>query len=248
MATFTWTATSSGTTAWDTAAAWVDTSSNHPSLASFTTFPGNDYYIDSANFITITEIGAGGTTSPDIANSLTLTGTPHAQATLLLHDGHGAWDVTTTLDLVGGLLNLGTAVGGSVLSMGGIAGGGTITLGAFARLEGALGDSIQDIGSSPTEIMGFGTVIAEGGVFTLGTSVQVASSTVAAPNAIQFQINADATLAFADAVGSGTIVFSAGIGTVLDVAALSTFNASVKGLFVGTTKDTAVNYVDFLNV
>jgi hypothetical protein len=44
-------------------------------------------------------------------------------------------------------------------------------------------------------------------------------------------------------------VFSAASGTgVLDVAALSTFNASIKGLFVGTSKNDATSYIDFLNV
>jgi antigen 43 len=239
MATFTWTATTGGgTPAWETIADWVDQTSGHPLSSSFTTAPGNDYVVDSLNTFTITEIGAGGTSAPDIANSLTL-----ARATLLLHDDHGALDVTTTLSL-GGLLNLGTAVGGSVLSMGGALDGGTISLGAFGRLEGALGDSVQDIGTLPTEIIGSGTVLAQGGLFTLGSSVEVPAGT-----SLQFQINPSATLSIADAVGSGTIVFSvAGGSGVLDVAKLSTFNASVKNLFVGTVKDTPTTYIDFLNV
>lgn len=244
MATFTWTATGPGVTAWETAADWVDsTNSGNPIAASFTTAPGNDYLVNSANLFTINEIGSHGTVAPDIANSLTLTGTPQATPILLFHDGHGALDVTTTLSL-DGLLNMGTAVGGSVLSMGGIAGGGIINLGTHGRLEGALNDIVQGIGSTPTEIMGSGTVIAEGGIFTIGTSVQVASG-----QAVKFQINPNATLSIADAVGSGTIVFSAASGTgVLDVAALSSFNASVRNLFVGTGLNDRTSYIDFLNV
>jgi hypothetical protein len=199
MATFTWTATGAGTTAWETPAAWFDTvGGTNPSSASFKAFPGNDYVINGSNLFTVNQIGAGGTASPDIANSLTLS---DVQATLLLADGGGALDVTTTLSL-NSLLNLGTAVGGSVLSMGGTAGGGTISLGSSGRLEGALNDSIQDIGISPTEIIGAGTVIAEGGIFQIGTSVRVAAGATT-----KFQIDPNATLAFADAVSGGTIVF-----------------------------------------
>lgn len=241
MATFTWTATGAGTTAWETSAAWFDTvGGNNPSSASFKAFPGNDYVINGSNLFTVNQIGAGGTASPDIANSLTLS---DVQATLLLADGGGALDVTTTLSL-NSLLNLGTAVGGSVLSMGGTAGGGTISLGSSGRLEGALNDSIQDIGISPTEIIGAGTVIAEGGIFQIGTSVWVAAGATT-----KFQILPNATLAFADAVSGGTIVFTTASGTgVLDVASLSTFDAPIKGLFVGTGKNNATSYVDFLNV
>ena len=128
--------------------------------------------------------------------------------------------------------------------MGGTAGGGTISLGTTGRLEGALVDSIQDIGTTPTEIMGSGTVIAEGGVFQIGPSVQVASGDIT-----KFMIDPDATLSFADAVSGGTIVFQAASGSgVLDVAELSTFDAAVKGLVVGVGKNTATSYIDFINV
>ena len=243
MATFTWTATTpAGTsTVWETPAAWVDSSSNNPTSASFTTSPGNDYLVSGSNLFTIGNIGAGGTGSPDIANSLTVS---DFQAVLQLADGVSAFDVTTTLSL-NSLLNLGTAVGdASILSMGGVVDGGTINLGSSGRLEGAVADSIVDIGASPTEMIGSGTVIAEGGVFTIGTSVQVAAG-----YSIKFQIDPNATLSIADAVGSGTIVFSAASGSgVLDVAALSTFNASVKNLYVGAVQDTPTSYIDFLNV
>ncbi len=247
MATFTWTVTTAGSTAaWETPAAWFDsTDSGQPALASFIAFPGNDYLINTSNSnqFTIDDIGAGGTAAPDIANSLTLS---DIQATLALKDGAGALDVTTNLTL-NSLLNLGTAVGGSVLSMGAIgAAGGTISLQANGRLEGALNDSIQNLGTTPTEIMGSGTVIAEGGVFQIGTSVQVAAGATT-----QFKIDPNATLAFADAVSGGTVVFTTNSGSgVLDVGELSTFKATLKNPTVGTiaNKATLTSYIDFLNV
>ena len=249
MATFTWIATKSGTTAWATTTDWVDsTNSSSPSLASLTASPGNDYVINGSNLFTINNIGAGGTAAPNTANSLTLS---DVQAKLQFAVG-GALNVATTLTL-NSLLNLGTAgvAENSVLSMGGTAGGGTINFsGTSGVLEGALGDSVKDVGTSPTQIIGSGTILAEGGVFNIGTSVQVASGT-----SMKFQIDANATLAFADAVGSGTVVFGTPLVTfspsgVLDVAALSSFNASVKGLFVATVTNTptATSYIDFLNV
>jgi hypothetical protein len=241
MATFTWTATGAGTTAWQTPTAWWDSAGEvNASGASFAQSPPNNFIINGSNLFTIDDIGPGGTAAPDIANSLTLS---DVQATLLLTDGGGALDVTTTLSL-SSLLNLGTAVGGSILSLGGTAGGGTISLGVSGRLEGALNDRVANIGTSPTEIIGSGTVIAEGGIFQIGTGVQVASG-----DTTKFQIDPNATLSFADAVGGGTIVFTTASGTgVLDVAALSNFDASVKGLFVGTGKNDATSYMDFVNV
>jgi hypothetical protein len=243
MATFTWTATSSGgLTAWETPAAWFEsTEPTNPTLASFTTGAGNDYVIDITDPYTIIDIGAGGTGTPDIANSLTLS---DVQGNLLLNDGGGALDVFTTLAL-NSLLNLGTAVGGSVLSMG-IAGGagGTISLGSSGRLEGALNDSIQNLGTSATEIIGSGTVIAEGGVFQVGTSVRVASG-----DTTQFKILPHATLSFADTVAGGTIVFTINSGSgVLDVGALANFNATLKNPSVGTSANDATSFIDFLNV
>jgi hypothetical protein len=245
MATFTWTATGAGgISAWETTADWIDTpGTDQPTIASFTTSPGNDYVIGTSksNAFTINNIGAGGTAAPDIANSLTLS---DIQGTLSFLDGPGAGalDVTTTLSL-SALLNLGTAVGGGVLSLGGPSGGGTISLGASGRIEGALGDSIQDIGTSPTEIIGSGTIIAEGGIFLIGPSVQVAAG-----DTTKFMINPSATLSFADAVAGGTVVFSAALNTVLDVGALATFDAALKGLLVGVGKNTETNYIDFINV
>jgi hypothetical protein len=243
MATFTWTATAAaGTTAWETPAAWFDTSDQiHPTSAAFTSFPGDDYLIAITDPFTINDIGAGGTSAPDIANSLTVS---DVQATLLLTDGGGALDVSTNLSL-NTLLNLGTAVGGSVLSLG-IAGGagGTISLGGSGRLEGALNDSVQNLGAAPSVITGSGTVIAEGGVFQFGGGVQVASGDMT-----QFKIVPHATLAFADAVMGGTIVFTTNSGSgVLDVGALSNFSATLKNPSVGTSENDATSYIDFLNV
>ncbi len=240
MATYTWIGTT-GSTPWETTSAWLNSSnSSHPTTATFTA-PGSDFLISGSNLFTINNIGAGGTGTPDIANSLTLS---DIQASLLLADGHGALDVTTNLSL-SSLLNLGTAVGGSVLSLGGSgAPGGTIQLNSTGRLEGAKGDTIVNLGTTPTEIMGSGTVIAEGGLFQIGSGVQVASG-----DTTQFQIKPNATLGFADAVAGGTIVFTANSGSgVLDVGSLSTFQASVKSLSVGTTKNDATSYIDFLNV
>ena len=230
-----------GSTAWETPSAWVDSTSSNPSPGAFTTAPGNDYVINSSNLFTVGDIGAGGTGMPDIVNSLTVT---DVAAQLQLADGASAFDVTTMLSL-NSLLNLGTAAAdASVLSMGGSSGGGTIDLGANGRLEGAQADRIVDAGSTPTQIIGSGTIIAEDGIFTLGPSVQVAAG-----NAIKFQIDPNATLSIADAVGSGTIMFTAASGSgLLDVGALSTFNASVKNLSVGTTENVATSYIDFLNV
>jgi Hint domain len=240
MATFTWTATTSGgLTAWETTAAWFNSAnSSNPTAASFTTSPGNDYLINGSNLFTIDDIGGGGTAAPDIANSLTLS---DVQATLLFASD-GALDVTNTLSL-SALLNLGTAVGGSVLSMGGSGGGGTISLASGGRLEGALGDSVEDVGTSPTKIIGSGTVIAEGGIFQIGSSVQVGVG-----DTTKFLIDPNATLAFADAVSGGTIMFTTASGTgVLEVSELSAFDATVKGLFVGTSKNDATSYIDFVN-
>ena len=249
MATFTWTATGSGTTAWETAADWVDsTGSIHPTLASFTASPGNDYVISSSNLFTINNIGAGGTNAPDIANSITLSNASISQAKLVFAAG-GALDVTTMLKL-NGLMNMGTVgpVENSVLSMGGTAGGGTIDFGANGLLEGAVGDKIVDIGTSPTEIMGSGTIQAQGGLFTIGPSVDIASGTLAQD--MKFQINSEATLLFSDVVGGGTVVFGAppvqfSPSGELEVARLSTFNAAVKGLFVGGTVNVASSFIDF---
>jgi len=243
MATFTWTATTAaGTTAWETPAAWFDTSGQiHPASTSFAAFPGNDYLISITDPYTIDDIGAGGTSAPDIVNSLTVS---DVEATLLLSDGGGALDVSTNLAL-NALLNLGTAVGGSVLSMG-IAGGagGTINLGGSGRLEGALADSVQNLGTSASVITGSGTVIAEGGIFQVGTGVQVASGATT-----QFKILPHGTLGFADAVMGGTIVFTTNSGSgVLDVGALSNFGATLKNPSVGTSENDATSFVDFLNV
>jgi antigen 43 len=251
MATFTWTATTSaGPFAWETPTDWFSSSGTLAS-SSFTQPPGNDYLIGSSNFLTINNIGAGGTGSPDIANSLTLS---DVNGSLLLADtvGNpaGALDVTTTLSLAH-LLNLGTNVGGGVLSMGGTAGGGIINLGTGlgGRLEGALGDKVVDVGTSPTEITGAGIVIAQNGLFQFGTSVQVASG-----DTTKFEINPTGTLAFADAVSGGTIVFTVNSGGgVLDVGALSTFDAPVSGMSVYTGGSVAAgqapvtSYIDFLN-
>ena len=73
MATFTWTATGPGASAWESMTSWSGSNPLHPS--SFTSSPGNDYIINSSNLFTINEIGAGGTGSPDIANSLTVSST-----------------------------------------------------------------------------------------------------------------------------------------------------------------------------
>src|SRR6185437_15154750 len=203
--------------------------------------------INTSNLFTINKIGSGGTAAPDIANSLTLS---DVQAKLVF-SVDGALDVVTTLSL-NSLMNLGIAgpVENSVLSMGGSAGGGTILLGTSGLLEGALGDQVLDIGTTATEIMGSGTVIAQSGLFQFGTSVQVAPGDLT-----KFQINPNATLGFADAVGGGTIVFTANSGSgVLNVAALSTFSAPITGLSMGTGASIGSNgkpstsYIDFLNV
>ncbi len=71
----------------------------------------------------------------------------------------GVFDIATTLSL-SGLLNLGTVTGDSMLSMGSSgAAGGTITLSSTGRIEGGLDDSIQNLGTSPTEISGSGTIL-----------------------------------------------------------------------------------------
>jgi len=248
MATFTWTATTpGGTTAWETTADWLGTASAHPVAADFTTAPGDDYLVNSANLFTINNIGAGGTATPDIANSLTVS---DVQAQLLFAEG-GALDIATTLSLSGllnlGLLNLGT--GGSVLSMGSSgAAGGTITLSSFSRIEGGFGDSIQNLGTSPTEISGSGTILvpAGDGIFNIGTGVQIAST--GAVN-MTFSISPHATLSFADAVGGGTVVFSANSGSgVLDVGDLSSFNPTgIKNLNVGVGANTETTVIDFIN-
>jgi len=98
------------------------------------------------------------------------------------------------------------------------AAGGTITLSSFSRIEGGSGDSIQNLGTSPTEISGSGTILvpAGDGIFNIGTGVQIAST--GAVN-MTFSISPHATLSFADAVGGGTVVFSANSGSgVLDAA------------------------------
>jgi antigen 43 len=247
MATFTWTATTGGvTTPWETTAAWSS------SPAPFNTTPGNDYIISSANLFVIDAISANGTT--DVANSLTLTSPNFTQAKLDVADG-GQFDVTTTLFL-NSLLNLGTTTGGSTLSMGGTDGGGIINIGT-GLLEGALGDVITSFGTTTSEIMGAGTVIAESGLFQIGTTstnplVTAGSVDVAVGATTKFQIDPNTTLSFADAVGGGTIVFSTVNGAtgtgVLDVAALSTFNAKVQSLYVGNGENRETSYIDFLNV
>jgi hypothetical protein len=246
MATFTWTATNGvATSAWETPASWAS------GAASFTTSPGNDYVIDSANLFVIDAIGANGVT--DVANSVTLTSPSFTQAKLMVADG-GQFDVTTTLFL-NSLLNLGTATGESVLSMGGTGGGGIINLGT-GLLEGALGDIVTSYGSTTSEIMGGGTVIAEAGVFQVGTTsanslVAAVTFDVAAGDTTTFQIDPNATLSFAGAVGGGTIFFKTANGAtgtgILDVDVLSTFDAKVEGLYVGTSKNDATSYIDFLN-
>lgn len=245
MATFTWTATTSSSGAWETTADW----SGAP--ASFTTAPGDDYVVNSLNLFTIGDIGAGGTASPDIANSLTVS---DYRAVLALFDGGGAFDVTTTISL-DTLLNLGTAAGGGVLSLGGSAAGGTITLGSVGKLEGALGDVVTSAGSTTTEIMGSGTVIAEGGVFQIGTTStnpSAGSVDVAAGDTTKFQIDPSATLFFADTVDGGTIAFSTSAGAtgtgVLEIAASTPFDAIVQGLYVGNGSNVATSYIDLLNV
>ena len=71
-----------------------------PTGQSFKMAPGNDFLIHSSNLFTI---GAGGTASPDTANSVTMTG----QAAKLIMAPGGAFDIATTLTL-DSLLNLGT--------------------------------------------------------------------------------------------------------------------------------------------
>jgi antigen 43 len=244
MATFTWTATGSGgnPTAWESSA-WFD--SADPAASPGFNATGTDYVVGSSNPFTINDIGGGAL--PDVADSLTVT---DLQASLLMtDDGSAVFDITDSLSL-NGLLNMGTAVGGSVLSLGGVSGGGTITLGSSGRLEGALGDVIQDVGTSPTEIMGAGTIIAEGGLFQIGTSYSAASTAgdvdIAIGDTTLFTINPGDTLQFFNAVGGGTIALAAAIGTVLEVSDLADFNAKVKGLFVGQIKNVATNYIDFL--
>jgi uncharacterized protein len=246
MPTFTWTATTpGGTTAWATPAAWVDTAdSTNQIAAGFTTAPGADYLVNGANNFTIDNIGAGGTATPDVANSLIVS---DPQAKLLFADPGGALDVATILSL-SGLLSLGTVTGGSILSMGSSgAAGGTITLSASGRIEGAFGDSIQNLGTSPTEISGSGTILvpANDGIFNIGTGVQVAST--GAVN-MTFSIAPNATLSFADAVGGGTVVFS-GSSSALDVGALSSFDPTgIKNLHVGVGANTETTVIDFINV
>jgi Hint domain len=247
MATFTWTLTTpGGTTAWTTPADWVDIVNDaNPAAAGFTTAPGYDYLVNTSNLFTINDIGPGGTAMPDIANSLTVS---DVQATLLFADG-GAFDIATTLSL-SGLLNLGSTVtggGDSTLSMGSSgAAGGTITLASFGRIEGGLGDSIQNLGTSPTEISGSGTILANDGIFNIGTGVQIASTGAAN---MTFSISPNATLSFADAVGGGTVVFSAGsVSGVLDVGDLSAFNPTgIKNLHVGVGAGTETTVIDFIN-
>ncbi|MSP03159.1 MAG: Hint domain-containing protein [Acetobacteraceae bacterium] len=243
MATFTWTATGTGgTTAWETTAAWFDTAgAANPIASSFTTAPGNDYLINGSNLFTINQIGAGGTASPDFANSLTLS---DVQGTLLLADGGGALQVATTLSL-NNLLNLGTAVGGGVLIMG-IAGGpgGTIILGPNGKLEGALNDIIRNAGTSVSTIIGSGTVIAQGGLFEIGQGVQIGAG-----DTTKFTIFPNATLKFDDAVNGGTIIFTANSGTgILDVVDLSTFHAPIKSMSFGTGANKITSSIDLLNV
>jgi hypothetical protein len=248
MATFTWTVTTAGgTTAWDTPSAWFDTATSSNQITSgFTTAPGADYEVNSSNLFTINNIGAGGTATPDVANSLTVS---DLQATLLFADPGGALDIATTLS-VSCLLNLGTVTGGSILSIGSSgAAGGTITLSAAGRIEGAFGDSIQNLGTSPTEISGSGTILvpANDGMFDIGTGVQVAST--GAVN-MKFSIAVNATLSFADAVGGGTVVFTANSGSgVLDVGDLSSFNPTgIENLNIGVGANTETTVMDFTNV
>ena len=217
---------------------------SHPSAAAFTIAPGADYLVNSSNLFTINDIGPGETAMPDIANSLTVS---DVQATLLFADG-GAFDITTTLSL-SGLLNLGKGVGGgdSTLSMGSSgAAGDTITLSPNGRIKGGNGDSIQNLGTSPTEISGSGTILANDGIFDIGTGVQIASTGAAN---MTFSISPHATLSFADAVGGGTVVFSANSGSgVLDVGDLSSFNPTgIKNLNIGVGANTETTVIDFIN-
>ena len=80
MATFTWTVTGSGgSNAWETPAACGRTAAGTPGFNA----AGTDYFVGSSNPFTITDIGSGGTGTPDIANSLTVS---DVQATLLYDD------------------------------------------------------------------------------------------------------------------------------------------------------------------
>ena len=250
MATFTWTTTSGSSTGdWENPLLWGDAArTGQPST--FTTAPGDDYFVGSSNFVTINNIGTHLGTA-DVVNSLTVT---NLNASLQFTPG-GELDVTTTLTL-NTLLNLGTAApGGSILRLGDTAsaGGvnGVINLLNHGRIEGALGDSIQHAGPGHTEITfttvgtaanQLGTLMAEGGIFQIGTSVQIVDSH------IWSTILPNATLAFADAV-VGTVAFGVGSGSgELEVGALSTFNASVTGLFIGKGQDKMTSFIDFLNV
>ncbi len=250
MATFTWTTTTGSSTGdWETPSLWGDLArTGHPST--FTTTPGDDFFVGSSNFVTISNIGTHLGTA-DVANSLTVT---NLNASLQFTPG-GELDIATTLSL-STLLNLGTAApGGSILRLGDTAsaGGvnGVINFLNHGRIEGALGDSIQHTGPGHTEItfttVGTtanqqGTLIAEGGIFQIGTSVQVTDSH------IWSTILPNATLAFADAV-VGTVAFGVGSGSgELEVGALSTFNASVTGLFIGSGANKVTSFIDFLNV
>jgi hypothetical protein len=118
------------------------------------------------------------------------------------------------------------------------------SFGASGILEGVLGDSVRNIGGgSPTEIIGSGTVIAQNGLFQIGTLVQVGAG-----DTTIFTILPNATLAFADAVNGGTIAFKAASGSgALDMGSLATFHAPVKNLFVGGTVNVATSYIDFQN-
>ena len=247
MPTFTWTAiTNGGTTAWAMPSAWFNSAdSSNQTAAGFITVPGADYLVSGFNNFTISNIGAGGTATPDVANSLIVS---DLQAKLLFADPGGAFDIATLLSLAG-LLNLGTVTGGAVLSMGSAgAAGGTITLSASGSIKGGLGDSIENLGTSPTEISGSGTIVvpANDGIFNIGTGVQVAST--GAVN-MTFAIGASATLSFADAVGGGTVAFSATSASgELDVGDLSSFSPTgIENLHVGVGANTKTTVMDFIN-
>ena len=66
---------------------------------------------------------------------------------------------------------------------------------------------------------------------------------------MKFSISPHATLSFADAVGGGTVVFSANGGSgVLDVGDLSSFNPTgIKNLNIGVGANTETTVIDFIN-
>ena len=222
MTTFTWT-TAGGN--WETPGSWGTTpAGGHPTTGptgSFITNPGDDYVINTVVFIG--NVGAG--SSADTANTITL----NAAAQLTIQGAGNAiqeLDVQTGVTLNAGVLALNPLGGASLFLSSGSGSGSTLFIGAGASVTGGGGDFIEhDLGST-TQITGTGSLVAQSGLLDIGPSVLVTGN-------IQMTIGNTGTLAFEDAVSSGTVSFT-GLNGLLDLLAPGSFKPIViKGLTLG---------------